>query len=137
MLLGSPPDMVRGHPLRETGSAAAYGGMVRIYFTILFSNSQYKNEKFPKKSLYKQTKCGIISFVVKGSFPCGTTEYGLVAQLGERCVRIAEVEGSIPFESTILRKITAKLAVIFHLTTTIPHTELSFDYFTRTRAASL
>ena len=26
--------------------------------------------------------------------------YGLVAQLGERCVRIAEVEGSIPFEST-------------------------------------
>ena len=25
---------------------------------------------------------------------------GLVAQLGERCVRIAEVEGSIPFEST-------------------------------------
>ena len=27
-------------------------------------------------------------------------QYGLVAQLGERCVRIAEVEGSIPFEST-------------------------------------
>ena len=27
-------------------------------------------------------------------------EYGLVAQLGERRVRIAEVEGSIPFEST-------------------------------------
>ena len=26
--------------------------------------------------------------------------FGLVAQLGERCVRIAEVEGSIPFEST-------------------------------------
>lgn len=25
---------------------------------------------------------------------------GLVAQLGERCVRIAEVEGSIPFKST-------------------------------------
>ena len=40
-------------------------------------------------------------------------QYGLVAQLGERCVRIAEVEGSIPFESTISRKITAKLAVIF------------------------
>ena len=43
-------------------------------------------------------------------------QYGLVAQLGERCVRIAEVEGSIPFESTISRKITAKLAVIFRLT---------------------
>mgnify|MGYP007097669574 FL=1 len=29
-------------------------------------------------------------------------EYGLVAQLGERRVRNAEVEGSIPFESTKL-----------------------------------
>ena len=29
-------------------------------------------------------------------------EYGLVAQLGERRVRNAEVEGSIPFESTNL-----------------------------------
>jgi len=28
MLLGSPPDMIRGHPLRETGSAAAYGGLL-------------------------------------------------------------------------------------------------------------
>jgi hypothetical protein len=28
-------------------------------------------------------------------------ENGLVAQLGERCVRIAEVEGSNPFKSTI------------------------------------
>ena len=36
-------------------------------------------------------------------------QYGLVAQLGERCVRIAEVEGSIPFESTNLRKITAEI----------------------------
>ena len=27
MLLGSPPDMIRGHPLRETGSAAACGGL--------------------------------------------------------------------------------------------------------------
>lgn len=31
---------------------------------------------------------------------CFQTEYGLVAQLGERRVRNAEVEGSIPFEST-------------------------------------
>ena len=28
--------------------------------------------------------------------------YGLVAQLGERCVRNAEVEGSIPFRSTTI-----------------------------------
>ena len=38
----------------------------------------------------------------------------------ERGVRIAEVEGSIPLSSTILRKITAILAVIFRLTTEIP-----------------
>ncbi len=31
-------------------------------------------------------------------------EYGLVAQLGERRVRNAEVEGSIPFESTKLTR---------------------------------
>ena len=31
-------------------------------------------------------------------------KYGLVAQLGERRVRNAEVEGSIPFESTIVDK---------------------------------
>ncbi len=30
--------------------------------------------------------------------------YGAVAQLGERCVRNAEVEGSIPFRSTILHR---------------------------------
>jgi len=29
MLLGSPPDMIRGVPLRETGSAAACGGLVQ------------------------------------------------------------------------------------------------------------
>ena len=28
----------------------------------------------------------------------------IVSRSGERCVRIAEVEGSIPFESTITRK---------------------------------
>ncbi len=48
--------------------------------------------------------------------------FGLVAQLGERSVRIREVEGSNPFRSTILRKITVNLAVIFRLTTIIPQT---------------
>ena len=33
---------------------------------------------------------------------CIRDRYGLVAQLGERSVRIREVEGSIPFESTNL-----------------------------------
>ena len=36
MLLGSPPDMVRGVPLRETGSAAACGGLsstLRLYYS--------------------------------------------------------------------------------------------------------
>ena len=27
MLLGSPPDMIRGYPLRKTGSAASHGGL--------------------------------------------------------------------------------------------------------------
>ena len=31
---------------------------------------------------------------------CGLKNHGLVAQLGERTVRIRKVEGSIPFEST-------------------------------------
>jgi len=30
MLLGSPPDMIRGHPLRETGSADARGKLILI-----------------------------------------------------------------------------------------------------------
>ena len=51
---------------------------------------------------------------------CEVGRFGLVAQLGERCVRIAEVEGSIPFESTNFRKITADLAVIFRLAAEIP-----------------
>ena len=45
----------------------------------------------------------------QGVLPCS---YGLVAQLGERSVRIREVEGSNPFGSTISRKITANSAVI-------------------------
>jgi len=36
MLLGSPPDMVRGHPLRETGSAAARGGLLYSLFILLY-----------------------------------------------------------------------------------------------------
>ena len=37
--------------------------------------------------------------------------YGLVAQLGERCVRNAEAEGSIPFEST--RRIHLSFSGVF------------------------
>ena len=37
--------------------------------------------------------------------------FGPVAQLGERTVRIRKVEGSIPFESTILAEITANFEV--------------------------
>ena len=55
--------------------------------------------------------------------------------LRERCVRIAEVEGSIPFESTNFRKITAILAVIFHLTTEIPQTDFRFDHLKGTSFA--
>ena len=54
---------------------------------------------------------------------------GLVAQLGERSVRIREVVGSNPIRSTISRKITAILAVIFRLTTIIPQTAENSDRF--------
>ena len=54
---------------------------------------------------------------------------GLVAQLGERSVRIREVVGSNPIRSTISRKITANSAVIFRLTTIIPQTAENPDHF--------
>ena len=83
MLLGSPPDMIRGAPLRETGSAAACGGLVQIvfYFTILLRNYQLKFSYFifPKISLYKSQKYGIISFVARK--PAAN---GGVAQSGRR-----------------------------------------------------
>ena len=50
-------------------------------------------------------------------------------RLEERTVRIRKVVGSIPIGSTILRKITAKLAVIFRLTTIIPQTAGDLDHF--------
>ncbi len=60
-----------------------------VYFTILFQNKQLQFLKFQKNTLYKKTKYDIMFSVA-----------GLVAQLGERSVRIREVEGSNPFEST-------------------------------------
>ncbi len=56
-------------------------------------------------------------------------QYGPIAQLGERSVRIREVVGSNPIRSTISRKITANLAVIFRLTTIIPQTAENSDRF--------
>jgi hypothetical protein len=38
---------------------------------------------------------------VRGSNPLTSTKFGAVAQLGERCVRNAEVRGSTPLGSTI------------------------------------
>ena len=43
MLLGSPPDMIRGYPLRETGSAAVSGGEVVV--TILLQLFPLGNRK--------------------------------------------------------------------------------------------
>ncbi len=48
MLLGSPPDMVRRASLRETGSAAACGGLP-LYFTIFFPKWQQKIFQSSKK----------------------------------------------------------------------------------------
>ena len=52
-----------------------------------------------------------------------------MSALGERTVRIRKVVGSIPIRSTISRKITAILAVIFRLTTIIPQTAENPDRF--------
>ena len=92
--------------------------------------------------LYHPPKCGMLGITkfkrIKAFIILFHTFQinGLVAQLGERTVRIAEVEGSIPFESTISRKITAKSAVIFCLTTIIPQTGIISDHFTRPRAVN-
>lgn len=52
-----------------------------------------------------------------------------MSSLGERTARIRKVVGSIPIRSTISRKITAILAVIFRLTTIIPQTAENSDRF--------
>ena len=59
-----------------------------------------------------------------------------MSALGERTVRIRKVVGSIPIGSTILRKITAILAVIFRLTTIIPQTAENPDHFWNPQAVS-
>jgi hypothetical protein len=59
-----------------------------------------------------------------------------MSALGERSVRIREVEGSNPFGSTISRKITANSAVIFRLTTIIPQTAENPDHFWNPQAVS-
>ena len=43
MLLGSPPDMIRGHPLRETGSAACRGGLIP---SIIHQKTAFGNYEF-------------------------------------------------------------------------------------------
>ena len=97
MLLGSPPDMVRGHPLRETGSAAVCGGIqLPDYFTIPLRNYQGQIallSKKDKKSIL--TPKGIVVYYTV------QRRYGGVAQLGERTVRIRKVESSILFVSTM------------------------------------
>ena len=54
--------------------------------------------------------------------------YGPVAQLGERSVRIREVDGSIPFRSTKMEIAAVKTAAISRLTAEIPRTGFGFDH---------
>ena len=67
---------------------------------------------------------------MKKLFLLAANSYGPVAQLGERSVRIREVESSSLFRSTISRKITANSAVIFCLIAIIPQRGIIFGYFT-------
>ena len=75
-----------------------------------------------------------ISFLLQKT--CKKRQYGPIAQLGERTVRIRKVVGSIPIRSTISRKITANSAVIFRLTTIIPQTAENPDHFWNPQAVS-
>jgi hypothetical protein len=75
-----------------------------------------------------------ISFLLQKT--CKKRQYGPIAQLGERTVRIRKVVGSIPIRSTISRKITANSAVIFRLTTIIPQTAENPDHFWNPQAMS-
>ena len=63
MLLGSPPDMVRGLPLRETGSAAVHGG-----FYLSYTHPRPESRGFPEnifeKALDKGEICGYNSEAV-------------------------------------------------------------------------
>ena len=90
------------------------------------------SREFPPESS-KIEKLENLLFVAK---TCKKRRYGPIAQLGERSVRIREVEGSNPFGSTISRKITAILAVIFRLTTIIPQTAENPDHFWNPQAVS-
>ena len=49
MLLGSPPDMIRGYPLRETGPAAIGGG--RVHQSILLQIPPLGNRYFDISTL--------------------------------------------------------------------------------------
>ena len=62
------------------------------------------------------SKSNILEIRFSQLFSMKNGQYGLVAQLGERCVRIAAVEGTIPFEST--RKQTCSMQVCFFM---LPH----------------
>ena len=51
------------------------------------------------RALYGSCQCALM-WIAAGDWPAAT-KVGAVAQLGERCVRNAEVEGSTPFRSTL------------------------------------
>ncbi len=69
------------------------------FCTKMFKTLQYNAQKF---------LCMQLAFYVDNAAKkiYNSLAFGLVAQLGERSVRIREVEGSIPFEST--KKTTVK-----------------------------
>ena len=81
----------------------------KMYFTILFAFSQQqfsqnkhfcKFFRFSSKNRFSPVKNPLYKNRKGGYNSKATREYGPVAQLGERSVRIREVEGSSPFGST-------------------------------------
>ena len=125
MLLGSPPDMVHGGPLRGTGASTPLtsgsdtshiltwesipaiadcrlqgtagsptgAALQRAAQLLYLKEPLFATANF---TLYKSEKYGIIT----ERSASAKIKYGPVAQLGERSVRIREVESSSLFRST-------------------------------------
>ena len=103
-------------------------------------NVWLENPDFANFPLYKSIFSGII---IKRLSPGWilhrphTSTHGLVAQLGERSVRIREVEGSSPFESTTSPRTAYRSRRLFVKVTSHSFCRGSFPNRTRLRWASI
>ena len=112
MLLGSPPDMVHRRPLRKTkpstllAAVRRYTGYPGAGVRPRYSGLRVQGTAGSPTSTAPGLLYATGGFLSSGTLQIGKLCYntlaacGGVAQLGERSVRIREVEGSNPFVST-------------------------------------